>query len=183
MNYRTLGRTGLRVSEVGFGAWAIGGPSKLGDVEIGWGGVDDAASLRAIEAAFDAGVTFFDTSDAYGAGRSEVLIGKALRAKRDQVVIATKVGNRTSADGKWVKDFSKQWILEGIEASLKRLGMEYVDLYQLHSPTDTADYREEAFEALEALKVKGKIRYYGVSVGPASHLGAARAKGKQLAAL
>jgi aryl-alcohol dehydrogenase-like predicted oxidoreductase len=101
MQYRTLGRTGLRVSEVGFGAWAIGGPAKLGDVEIGWGEVDDAVSLRAI----DAGVTFFDTADAYGAGRSEILIGKALGSKRGQVVIATKVGNRTSADGKWLKDF------------------------------------------------------------------------------
>ena len=71
MQYRTLGRTGLRVSEVGFGAWAIGGPAKLGDVEIGWGEVDDSVALRAIDAAYDAGVTFFDTSDAYGAGRSE----------------------------------------------------------------------------------------------------------------
>jgi len=105
MQYRTLGRTGLRVSEVGFGAWAIGGPAKLGDVEVGWGEVDDAVSLRAIDAALDAGVTFFDTADAYGAGRSEILIGKALGSKRGQVVIATKVGNRTSADGKWLKDF------------------------------------------------------------------------------
>lgn len=168
MEYRTLGRTGLRVSEVGFGAWAIGGPSKLGEVEIGWGEVDDAMSLRAIQAAFDAGVTFFDTSDAYGIGRSETLLGKALRSKRDRVVIATKVGNRT-LDGQWVKDFSKPWILKAIDASLARLGMDYVDLYQLHSPTDTADYRDEAFEALEALKAQGKIRYYGVSVGPAAH--------------
>ncbi len=169
MNYRTLGRTGLRVSEVGFGAWAIGGPSKLGPVEIGWGEVDDAASIRAIQAARDAGVTFFDTSDAYGAGRSEVLIGKALRSNRDQVVIATKVGNRTSPEGKWVKDFSKPWILEAIEGSLRRLGMDYVDLYQLHSPTDLAGYGDDAFEALEMLKAQGKIRFSGVSVGPAAH--------------
>jgi aryl-alcohol dehydrogenase-like predicted oxidoreductase len=131
MHYRTLGRTGLRVSEVGFGAWAIGGPAKLGEVEIGWGEVDDAMSLRAIEAAYDAGVTFFDTSDAYGAGRSETLLGKALKPKRDRVVIATKVGNRT-VDGRWVKDFSKAWIPQALDASLARLGMDYVDLYQLH---------------------------------------------------
>jgi len=168
MQYRTLGRTGLRVSEVGFGAWAIGGPSKLGEVEIGWGEVDDAMSLRAIDAAYDAGVTLFDTSDAYGAGRSETLLGKAFKAKRDRVVIATKVGNRT-VDDRWLKDFSKAWILQALEASLARLGMDHVDLYQLHSPTDTADYREEAFEALEKLKVQGKIRSYGVSVGPAAH--------------
>jgi aryl-alcohol dehydrogenase-like predicted oxidoreductase len=169
MQYRMLGRTGLRVSEVGFGAWAIGGPAKLGDVEIGWGEVDDAMSLRAIEAAYDAGVTFFDTADAYGAGRSEVLIGKAFKSKRDRVVIATKVGNRTTAGGEWVKDFSMQWITEAIEASLARLGMDYVDLYQLHSGTDTAQYRDETFEALDALKAAGKIRYYGISVGPCAH--------------
>jgi len=169
MRYRTLGRTGLQVSEVGFGAWAIGGPAKLGDVEIGWGEVDDATSLRAVEAAYDAGVTFFDTADVYGAGRSEVLIGKALKSKRDRVVIATKVGNRTTAGGEWVKDFSKQWITEAIDASLTRLGMDYVDLYQLHSATDTAHYRDETFEALNALKAAGKIRHYGISVGPCAH--------------
>ena len=168
MHYRVLGRTGLRVSEVGFGAWAIGGPAKLGDLEIGWGEVDDAMSLRAIDAAYDAGVTFFDTADAYGAGRSETLLGKAFKAKRDRVVIATKGGNRT-VDGRWLKDFSKGWIREALDASLARLGMDYVDLYQLHSPTDTADYRDETFEALEALTARGKIRHYGVSVGPAAH--------------
>ena len=168
MHYRTLGRTGLRVSEVGFGAWAIGGPSKLGELEVGWGEVDDAVSLRAIEAAYEAGITFFDTSDAYGAGRSETLLGKAFKAKRDRVVIATKGGNRT-VDGRWVKDFSKAWLSRALDASLARLGMDYVDLYQLHSPTATEDYRDEAFEALEALKAQGKIRSYGVSVGPAAH--------------
>lgn len=169
MQYRTLGRTGLRVSEVGFGAWAIGGPARLGPVETGWGEVDDALSLRAIEAAYDAGVTFFDTADVYGDGRSERLIGKALGPKRDRVVVASKVGNRTTPAGEWVKDFSRAWILEGIEASLRRLGMEYVDLYQLHSAADTAHYRDETFEALERLKAQGKIRFYGISVGPCAH--------------
>jgi aryl-alcohol dehydrogenase-like predicted oxidoreductase len=169
MQYRTLGRTGLRVSEVGFGAWAIGGPAKLGQLEMGWGDVDEAQALRAIDAAYDAGVTLFDTADVYGAGKSEVLIGRALGSKRDRVVIATKVGNRTTADGEWVKDFSKAWILEGIEASLRRLKMDCVDLYQLHSATDTAHYSDETFEALEALKVQGKIRFYGISVGPFAH--------------
>jgi myo-inositol catabolism protein IolS len=168
MHYRTLGRTGLRVSEVGFGAWAIGGPSKLGELEVGWGEVDDAVSLRAIEAAYEAGITFFDTSDAYGSGRSETLLGKAFKGKRDRVVIATKGGNRT-VDGRWVKDFSKAWLSRALDASLERLGMDYVDLYQLHSPTATADYRDEAFEAVEALRAQGKIRSYGVSVGPAAH--------------
>ena len=169
MQYRSLGRTGLKISEVGFGAWAIGGPAKLGEVVIGWGEVDDAVSLRAIDAAYEAGVTFFDTSDVYGAGRSETLIGKALKSKRERVVIATKVGNRTSADGQWVKDFSKQWIREAIDASLRRLDTDHVDLYQLHSGTDTAQYRDETFDMLEALRAQGKIRHYGISVGPASH--------------
>lgn len=169
MEYRMLGRTGLRVSAVGFGAWAIGGPSKLGSMEIGWGDVDDAMSLWAIEAAYDAGVNFFDTADVYGAGRSEVLIGKALKPRRDRVVIATKVGNRTTPAGEWVKDFSKQWITQAIDSSLTRLGMDYVDLYQLHSGTDTSQYRGETFEALDALKTAGKIRYYGISVGPCAH--------------
>jgi len=169
MQYRMLGRTGLRVSEVGFGAWAIGGPAKLGQLEMGWGEVDEAQALRAIGTAYDAGVTFFDTADVYGAGRSEVLIGKALGSKRDRVVIATKVGNRTTAEGEWVKDFSKRWITEAIDASLTRLGMDYVDLYQLHSGTDTAQYRDETFEALDALKTAGKIRYFGISVGPCAH--------------
>jgi aryl-alcohol dehydrogenase-like predicted oxidoreductase len=169
MQYRVLGRTGLTVSEVGFGAWAIGGPARLGETEIGWGEVDDAVSLRAIEAAYDAGVTFFDTADVYGGGRSEILIGQALKSKRDRVVIATKVGNRTTPDGKWVKDFSRGWILESIEGSLRRLGLDSVDLYQLHSAVDTAEYRDETFEALESLKAQGKIRFYGISVGPAAH--------------
>jgi aryl-alcohol dehydrogenase-like predicted oxidoreductase len=136
---------------------------------MGWGDVDEAQAVRAIEAAHDAGVTFFDTADVYGAGKSEVLIGKALRAMRDRVVIATKVGNRTTAGGEWVKDFSRVWIMEAIDASLARLGMDHVDLYQLHSPTDTADYRDETFEALERLKAQGKIRFYGISVGPCAH--------------
>jgi aryl-alcohol dehydrogenase-like predicted oxidoreductase len=96
------------------------------------------------------------------------LIGKALKTKRTQVVVATKVGNRT-IEGKWIKDFSRAWILQAAEASLARMGTDYIDLYQLHSPSDTAGYLPEAFEALAALKRQGKIRYGGVSVGPAAH--------------
>jgi aryl-alcohol dehydrogenase-like predicted oxidoreductase len=138
-------------------------------MEIGWGEVDEGTALRAIDAAYGAGVTFFDTADVYGGGRSEILIGRALRAKRDRVVIATKVGNRTTPDGKWMKDFSKRWIEEAIDASLARLGLDSVDLYQLHSAGDTAEYRDETFEALEALRTAGKIRFYGISVGPVAH--------------
>jgi len=169
MKYRKLGRTGLEVSEIGFGAWAVGGPSKLGDRQIGWGKVDDETSLKAIQTAFDLGVTFFDTADVYGAGHSEELIGKALADKRDKVVIATKVGNRTTWYGKWKKDFSRKWILKAIDKSLRRLRTDYVDVYQLHSAPDVSDYSDEPFEALEELKHAGKIRFYGVSVGPFEH--------------
>ena len=167
MQYRELGRTGLRVSEIGFGAWAIGGPARLGTVEIGWGEVDDAESLRTIQAALDAGITFFDTADVYGAGHSEELLGKALGGCRDQVVIASKVGNRTMPDGEWLKDFSSAWILEGIDGTLKRLRTDHIDLYQLHTARELADYTDDVINALDRLVSAGKIRFYGVSVGPA----------------
>ena len=98
MQYRTLGRTGIRVSVVGFGAWAIGGPSTLGDLQIGWGEVNDATSVRALELAIDLGVNFFDTADVYGAGHSEELIGKTFQGRRDQIVISSKVGNRVTPE-------------------------------------------------------------------------------------
>ena len=166
MNYRTLGRTGLEVSEVSFGAWAVGGPAKLGDIEIGWGEVDDATSMRAIERAYDLGVNFFDTADVYGAGHSEEVLGQAFAGRRDKVIIASKVGNRTLASGEWAKDFSKDWILQAIDESLSRLRTDYVDLYQLHTAQEVDDYTDDTFEALEAIKSAGKIRFYGVSIGP-----------------
>jgi len=167
MEYRKLGRTGLRVSEVAFGAWAIGGPSALGDTQIGWGKVDDATSVRALEAAVDAGVNFFDTADVYGAGHSEELIGRTFAGRRDRIIISSKVGNRVGPDNKWFKDFSPAWINEAIEGSLKRLQTDYVDLYHLHSPGADFVYTDEIVNALDALKKQGKIRFYGVSLTPA----------------
>ena len=115
MQYRPLGKTGLRVSEIGFGCWAIGGPATLGDMVIGWGEVDDSASLRALQVALDLGVNFFDTADAYGRGHSEELVGKAFEGKRQNVIIATKVGNRVTPENQWIKDFSPGWIATAIE--------------------------------------------------------------------
>ena len=120
MEYRTLGRTGLKVSEVGFGAWAIGGPARLGMREIGWGQTNDSESLRALKAAFDAGINFFDTADAYGNGHSEELLGQAFSSERDKIIISSKGGNRT-INGEWVKDFSSQWIEKAV-AGIERLG-------------------------------------------------------------
>jgi len=165
MRTRTLGRTGIEIGEVGFGAWAIGGPWTLGTKQVGWGEVDDATSLTALNAAFDAGVTFFDTADCYGWGHSEELVGQAFAGRREQVVIATKFGNRV-ADGEWVKDYSPEHARRSVEASLRRLGTDYVDLYQLHSPKEDFVFTDELWEALDEIVAAGKMRHYGVSVGP-----------------
>jgi len=165
MRTRILGKTGIEVSEVGFGAWAIGGPATLGDMEIGWGKVDDDESVAALHAALDAGINFFDTADAYGAGHSEEVIARAFAGKRDEVVIASKFGNRV-IDGKWVKDFSPGWAREAIQGSLKRLNTDHVDLLQIHSPSPDFEFTDELWKALDDLVASGKIRHYGVSVGP-----------------
>lgn len=169
MEYRTLGRTGLRVSEIGLGAWAIGGPSTLGGRPIGWGETDDAMSLRTLDACLDVGINFIDTADVYGNGHSEELIGQAFKGKRDRVIIATKVGNRDLPERGWFKDFSPEWVQEAVEASLRRLQTDYIDLYQLHSPDRDFQYTPEVFDVFEELKQAGKICYYGVSVGPWEH--------------
>lgn len=165
MEIRPLGRTGLQVSAAGFGAWAVGGPATLGGSPMGWGPVDEKTALETLAAAIDAGVTLFDTADIYGMGLSEERLGKAIRGKRHGLVIATKVGNREDAGGAAVKDFSPAWVLPAVEKSLKRLGVDCVDLLQLHSPADTFRYTQEAAEPFEHLKKEGKIRFYGVSVG------------------
>ena len=166
MQYRVLGRTGIRVSVVGFGAWAIGGPSTLGELQIGWGEVDDATSVSALETAFDLGIIFFDTANVYGAGHSEELIGKTFQGRRDQIVISSKVGNRVTPENEWEKDFSPGHIAEAIEGSLKRLRTDYVDIYHLHSPAADFKYTDDVVDALESLKQQGKIRSYGVSLTP-----------------
>ena len=165
MRTRILGATGIEVSEVGFGAWAIGGPATLGDMVIGWGKVDDNESVAALNAALDVGINFFDTADVYGAGHSEEVISKAFAGKRDRVVIASKFGNRV-IDGKWLKDFSPAWAKESIEGSLKRLATDYIDLIQLHSPDADHVFQDDLWETLAKLVDQGKIRHYGVSVGP-----------------
>ena len=165
MNYRRFGRTGLTVSEIGFGAWAIGGPFTLGKTfQAGWGDVDDKESIRALQTAFDLGITFYDTADVYGWGHSEELIGKVFKNKRDKVVIATKVGNKIDDNGDWVKDFSRDYVLQAVEASLKRLQTDCIDFYQLHSPFMGFEFTGETFEVFEDLKKQGKIRFYGTSV-------------------
>ncbi|HKR67114.1 MAG TPA: aldo/keto reductase [Thermoanaerobaculia bacterium] len=164
MHYRKLGNTGLRVSEIGFGGWAIGGRADAGGTPLGWGASNDDESLAAIRRARDLGVTFFDTADSYGFGRSESLLGIVLSRRREDVVIATKVGVVRDAEGRARKDFSRGHISHAVDGSLKRLRTDYIDLYQLHNPTLDDLRRDDIHEAMDRLQEVGKIRYWGVSV-------------------
>jgi aryl-alcohol dehydrogenase-like predicted oxidoreductase len=164
MHYRKLGNTGLTVSEIGFGGWAIGGPAEASGTPFGWGRTSDDESLAAIRRARDMGVTFFDTADSYGFGRSESLLGIVLSRRRQDVVIATKVGVARDAEGKLRKDFTRSHILHAVDGSLKRLRTDYIDLYQLHNPTIEEVRRDDIHEAMDRLQEAGKIRFWGVSV-------------------
>jgi aryl-alcohol dehydrogenase-like predicted oxidoreductase len=164
MQYRELGKTGIKISAIGFGAWAIGGPSEASGAPLGWGRTTDEDSLAAIRRARDLGVTFFDTADSYGFGRSESLLGIVLSRKRSDVVIATKVGVVRTSSGELKKDFSKQHIYVAVDGSLKRLRTDYIDVYQVHNPTIDDLRREEIQDAMERLQDAGKIRFWGVSV-------------------
>ena len=155
MERRPLGRTGLEVSAVGLGTWALGGPAVLGGLPFGWGPVDEAEALATIRASLDAGVTLLDTADIYGWGRSETLIRKALEGRRGKPVIVTKVGNVQDAKGEAAKDFSAAWVLPAVEGSLKRLGLDTIDLLLLHSPPDTFRYTPETAEPFERLRKQG----------------------------
>jgi aryl-alcohol dehydrogenase-like predicted oxidoreductase len=172
MNYRHLGRTGLVVSEIGFGAWGIGGRTAA---ETSYGDTDDAVSLAALARALDRGITFFDTSAAYGDGHSEELIGRAVKGRRGDVVIATKAGYDS-----WERppDFSPPAIMASTERSLRRLGTDYLDLLQLHNPPAGALAAPEVREAIRDLVDSGKIRTWGVSAkGPQEALEAVRSAG------
>jgi aryl-alcohol dehydrogenase-like predicted oxidoreductase len=162
MEYRKFGYTELSVSIIGFGAWGIGGGAMAGDIPIGWGETDDRESIRALETAYDRGVTFYDTADFYGLGHSEELIGKTFTRK--DTVIATKVGHSLNPDGSIALDYSKKYILNACVESLKRLRRDYIDLYQLHSARVEHLEQGECVEAMDILREQGKIRYWGLSL-------------------
>jgi aryl-alcohol dehydrogenase-like predicted oxidoreductase len=164
MQLRELGRTGIRVSAIGFGSWAIGGAAEASGVPMGWGRTSDEESLAAIRRARELGVNFFDTADSYGFGRSESLLGIVLSRRRQDVVIATKVGVMRAAGGALAKDFSKQHIYQAVDGSLRRLRTDYIDLYQVHNPSIEDLAREDIQDAMERLQDAGKIRFWGVSV-------------------
>ena len=143
----------MHVSEISFGAWAIGGS---------WGPVKDEESYAALNRAVDLGVNFIDTADVYGDGRSEQLIGRLVNERREEIFVATKAGRRLSphaADG-----YNRTNLEAFVDRSLRNLGVDCIDLLQLHCPPTEVYYRPEVFKALDELKRKGKIRYYGVSV-------------------
>jgi aryl-alcohol dehydrogenase-like predicted oxidoreductase len=153
MKYRRLGRTEWEVSEISFGAWAIGG---------GWGSVDEGQALAALHKAVDLGVNFFDTADGYGDGRSERLLARLRKERNETIYIATKAGRRLdphTADG-----YNRQNLTAFVERSLKNLETETLDLLQLHCPPTEVYYRPEVFAILDDLVEQGKLRYYGVSV-------------------
>lgn len=153
MKYRTLGKTGYQVSEISFGAWAIGGT---------WGDVDDLESMAALNAAIDAGVNFIDTADVYGDGHSERLIGKLLKDRSENIVVATKAGRRLSPHVS--SGYNRLQIESFIDRSLKNLDVESLDLLQLHCPPSGVYEQPEVFGMLDDLKRIGKIQHYGVSV-------------------
>jgi len=184
MKYRKLGKTDLTVSEIGFGCQSIGG---------GFYYKDDNESLRTLEKAFDLGINFFDTSDHYSQGESEILIGKAFKRKRDKIIIGTKAGTLYTPAADFLlkrrslirpvsrymrsmkipfhllrakqkhSDFSEKYLFSAVENSLKRLQSDYIDLFQLHKPSELILEQGDYIPSLDKLKRQGKIRYYGIS--------------------
>ncbi|MFH5185147.1 aldo/keto reductase [Paenibacillus sp. TAB 01] len=160
MKYRKLGKNGPEISVIGFGSWAIGGAGWAS----AWGEQDDQSSHESVRAALDAGVTFYDTAAVYGLGYSEEIIGKALKGDRDKVVLATKCGLVWNEDKVISKNGTYDSVIREAEASLRRLGTDYIDLYQMHWPdTETNAPAEETMRAMDKLVQDGKVRYVGVS--------------------
>lgn len=161
MRYRTLGKTGLEVSELGFGAWGIGGTA--------WIGADDAESERALRLAIEHGVTFLDTAYAYGDGHSEQLVGAAVRESTETVYVASKIPPKNwewpaRPGARADETFPAEWILACTERSLQNLGLEAIDLQQLHVWSDDWVGQGDWLDGIERLKRDGKIRYFGVSI-------------------
>jgi aryl-alcohol dehydrogenase-like predicted oxidoreductase len=158
MEYRNLGRTGVKVSPLCLGAMMFGA----------WGEPDHDKSIRIIHAALDAGINFVDTADVYSQGENEEIVGKALKGRRDDIVLATKfhgqMGDEINHQGS-----SRRWIMTEVENSLRRLGTDHIDLYQVHRPREDTDV-EETLSALTDLVRAGKIRYFGSSTFPASQI-------------
>ncbi|NOY76737.1 MAG: aldo/keto reductase [Calditrichaeota bacterium] len=155
MDYRQLGTSDLKISDIGFGTWAIGAR--------GWGNVNDEDSIAAIRRAMDLEINFFDTADVYGRGHAEDVLARALGNRRKEVILATKVGNRWSSDGSRVwADLSPAYIRQAVEDSLRRLQTDVIDLYQIHRPDPKTPVADTMGILLDLVK-EGKIRYIGTS--------------------
>lgn len=153
MKYRPLGRTGWQVSEISFGAWAIGGF---------WGHVSEQEAMQTLRKAIDSGVNFIDTADVYGDGRSERLIAELKRERKEEIIVATKAGRRLPRQT--VEGYSRHNLTTWIDESLRNLGCDTIDLLQLHCPPTDAYYHPEIFGMLDDFVKEGKLRFYGVSV-------------------
>ncbi len=166
MKYRTLPNSELSMSAVGFGLWTV---------STGWWGIeDDSFAIDLLRKAYDLGITFFDTADTYGNGKGEMLLADALGGVRDKIVIGTKFGydfysygDKREGQREIPQDFSARHLRFALEQSLKRLQTDYIDIYLLHNPRLWAIENDDLFEALEGVKREGKVRHYGVTLGPA----------------
>jgi len=166
MQYRTLPNTDLALSAVGFGLWTVS--------TTWWGIEDDAFAVDLLRQAYDFGVTFYDTADTYGNGKGETILAEALAGARDKIVIGTKFGydfynhsDKREGQREIPQDFSVRHLNLALEQSLRRLRTDYIDIYLLHNPRLWAIESDDLFGALEELKRSGKIRHYGVTMGPA----------------
>ena len=158
MKTRQLGNTDLLISRIGLGTWAMGG----GNWQFGWGAQDDTDSIQTIHRAFDLGINWLDTAAVYGLGRSEEIVGKAIEGMAERPIIATKCARTWTEDGQILKVLNKESIKTECEASLRRLGLDVIDLYQIHWPEPDEDI-EEGWEAMAELIEEGKVRWGGVS--------------------
>jgi len=162
---RRFGETDLEASEIGFGTWALG--------SSWWGEVTESAGERLLLEALDLGITFFETGDAYGQGANEELVGRVLAPHRDRIQLSTKFGyvleegRQEHSEGERPQRWDGPFVREALELSLRRLGTDHVDLYQLHNPRMDAIDSDECFATLEELRTEGKLRHYGVALGPA----------------
>lgn len=163
MNFRRLGATNLCIPEIGLGTWPLGGQAKAGDEVIGRGQIDEKRAIATVHAAIESGVTFFDTADIYGLGRSEEILCKAVGDEWENVIVGTKVGKMIGSSGKIELNFSPEHIQKSIEGSLRRLKKDCVDLYQLHNPPPEVFCSDVVVECLENLRTQGKIKFWGVS--------------------
>jgi aryl-alcohol dehydrogenase-like predicted oxidoreductase len=155
---KTLGNSNLHLTPIGYGAWAIGG----GNWEFGWGAQDDNESLAAIERALDLGINWIDAAAIYGLGRSEEVVGKAIKGRAQKPLVFTKCSMRWDANRQIVRSLKRASLEEEVEASLRRLGVDAIDLYQIHWPNPEEDI-EEGWETLARFKEQGKVRFIGVS--------------------